>query len=182
MLSEREKFEAMFPMPPGCVHCGEGFAPTSYSAWKAHDYIEQWKGWRARAAIESAATAPLLACIAELEAQNNLLHRLMVSGEWRGVEKGLEESSTRIAELTRELEEAPSRTLLDAATKEIDNLTRELEEARKDAERYRCLVRLFGVTKLPCLLEPVVGDYVADGKESLDAAIDAARAAIKEQT
>lgn len=67
MLSEREKFEAMFPMPPGCVHCGEGFAPTSYSAWKAHDYIEQWKGWRARAAIEATATAPLLARIAELE-------------------------------------------------------------------------------------------------------------------
>lgn len=47
------------------------------------------------------------------------------------------------------------------------------ENAEKDAERYQHLVRLFGVTKLPCLLEPVVGDYVADGKESIDAAIDA---------
>lgn len=44
----------------------------------------------------------------------------------------------------------------------------------KDAERYLKLVRLFGVTKLPCLLESVVGDYVADGKQAIDSAIDAA--------
>jgi hypothetical protein len=48
----------------------------------------------------------------------------------------------------------------------------------RDAERYRWLCDKFGVTKLPCAIERIVeGKYVADGKESIDAAIDAAIAA-----
>lgn len=48
---------------------------------------------------------------------------------------------------------------------------------KADAARYRWLVHKFGVTNLPCMLEPILDDYVADGKDSLDAAIDSARAA-----
>lgn len=48
----------------------------------------------------------------------------------------------------------------------------------RDAERYRWLCDKFGVTKLPCAIERIIeGKYVADGKESIDAAIDAAIAA-----
>jgi hypothetical protein len=47
---------------------------------------------------------------------------------------------------------------------------------KADAARYRWLVHKFGVTSLPCMLEPLLDDYVADGKESLDAAIDSALA------
>ncbi|MDH2051199.1 hypothetical protein [Achromobacter marplatensis] len=47
-----------------------------------------------------------------------------------------------------------------------------------DAARYRWLCDKFGVTKLPCAIERIIeGKYVADGKESIDAAIDAAIAA-----
>lgn len=47
-----------------------------------------------------------------------------------------------------------------------------------DAARYRWICDKFGVTKLPCAIERIIeGKYVADGKESIDAAIDAAIAA-----
>ncbi|MGH8379311.1 hypothetical protein [Pseudomonas sp.] len=47
---------------------------------------------------------------------------------------------------------------------------------RKDAERYRWLCDRFGITKLPCAVERILGGevYVADGKVSIDAAVDAA--------
>ncbi|WP_273808760.1 MULTISPECIES: hypothetical protein [unclassified Pseudomonas] len=50
------------------------------------------------------------------------------------------------------------------------------EAVRKDAERYQWLCEQFGVTKLPCALERILGGevYVADGKPSLDSVIDAA--------
>lgn len=54
-------------------------------------------------------------------------------------------------------------------------LSFELEACRKDAERYRWLCEKFGITKLPCAIERILeGDaYVADGKNGIDAAIDA---------
>lgn len=48
----------------------------------------------------------------------------------------------------------------------------EIEALKADAERYRWLIRTFEVTRLPCMLEPFTGEYVADGKEAIDAAID----------
>lgn len=42
----------------------------------------------------------------------------------------------------------------------------------KDACRYRQLVAQFGVTKLPIMLEELLGTYVADGKDGIDAAVD----------
>ncbi|WP_085631482.1 hypothetical protein [Pseudomonas sp. R16(2017)] len=66
---------------------------------------------------------------------------------------------------------------------EVDSLTREadrqyttIEAYRKDAERYRWLSDKFGITNLPCAVERILGGdvYVADGKASIDAAIDAA--------
>lgn len=52
----------------------------------------------------------------------------------------------------------------------------EAEALRKDAERYRWLSEKFGVTNLPCAVERILAGevYVADGKASIDAAIDAA--------
>ncbi|WP_241128730.1 DUF551 domain-containing protein [Achromobacter xylosoxidans] len=48
----------------------------------------------------------------------------------------------------------------------------------QDAARYRWLCDKFGVTKLPCAIERIIeGSYVADGKEAIDAAIDAELAA-----
>jgi hypothetical protein len=52
----------------------------------------------------------------------------------------------------------------------------EIERLRGDAERYQWLCANYGETKLPCMLEPAIGDYIADGKASIDAAIDQARA------
>ena len=42
--------------------------------------------------------------IAELEENNNTLHKLMVSGERRGIKKATEEFKGKIAELEKELE------------------------------------------------------------------------------
>ncbi|WP_432755339.1 hypothetical protein [Pseudomonas sp. WMBT8] len=52
----------------------------------------------------------------------------------------------------------------------------DLDTQRKDAERYRFLCEKFGETKLPCALERILagGLYIADGKPSIDSAIDAA--------
>jgi hypothetical protein len=59
-----------------------------------------------------------------------------------------------------------------------DQLLDQVLELSADADRYRFLCDKFGVTDLPCALERILtGDlYVADGKPSIDAAIDAARA------
>lgn len=78
----------------------------------------------------------------------------------------------RIAELEREL--AGVRKQMDAQKDEWLSWDAKRSALEKDAGRYCQLVRLFGVTKLPCLLESVVGDYVADGKQAIDEAIDAA--------
>lgn len=57
-----------------------------------------------------------------------------------------------------------------------DELLDKVLELGADAERYRFLCDKFGETKLPCALERILaGDlYVADGKPSIDSAIDAA--------
>lgn len=69
--------------------------------------------WAVASAIESAATAPLLARIAELEELNrlnnqiiNTQHAAMVNAEQRGIAKGLEECAERIAALTAQVEQA----------------------------------------------------------------------------
>lgn len=52
--AEREKFESVLGAPPdGCKWSGSGYYQTSYHNWKAQDYSEKWKGWRARAALEA---------------------------------------------------------------------------------------------------------------------------------
>ncbi|KDC59345.1 hypothetical protein L512_5222 [Bordetella bronchiseptica MBORD624] len=52
------------------------------------------------------------------------------------------------------------------------------EDDARDAGRYRWLCDKFGITKLPCAIERIIeGTYVADGKDGIDAAIDAAIAA-----
>lgn len=58
----------------------------------------------------------------------------------------------------------------------IQSLRHDCEALRKDAERYRWLCEHFGVTKLPCAVERILGwdVYVADGKAGVDVAIDAA--------
>lgn len=60
----------------------------------------------------------------------------------------------------------------------VKSLRADCEALRKDAERYQWLCAQFGVTKLPCAIERILGGeaYVADGKASIDAAIDAALA------
>lgn len=78
----------------------------------------------------------------------------------------------RIAELERELAEL--RKQMDAQKDKWLSWDAKRSALEKDAGRYWQLVRLFGVTKLPCLLESVVGDYVADGKQAIDEAIDEA--------
>lgn len=51
----------------------------------------------------------------------------------------------------------------------------------QDAARYRWLCDRLGVTKLPCAIEQIIeGGYIADGKPSIDAAIDAAIARTQE--
>lgn len=59
-----------------------------------------------------------------------------------------------------------------------DQLLDKVLELNADADRYRFLCDKFGVTDLPCALERILPSdlYVADGKPSIDAAIDAARA------
>lgn len=57
-----------------------------------------------------------------------------------------------------------------------DELLDKVLQLSADAERYRFLCDKFGETKLPCALERILaGDlYVADGKPSIDSAIDVA--------
>lgn len=59
---------------------------------------------------------------------------------------------------------------------DYEALQTECETLRKDAERYQWLCEKLGVTTLPCAIERIQGGkvYVADGKASIDAAIDAA--------
>ena len=45
--SEQDLFERVFPMPEGCMRCGDTYAPTEYSAWAASAFIERFKGWQA---------------------------------------------------------------------------------------------------------------------------------------
>ena len=61
-----------------------------------------------------------------------------------------------------------------AALVKIDHLKDEVNALRKDADRYRWLCENFGITKLPCAVERILGGeiYVADGKTSIDSAID----------
>jgi hypothetical protein len=57
-----------------------------------------------------------------------------------------------------------------------------LYSTRQDAARYRLLVKKFGETTLPCFLERhLTHSYVADGKASIDAAIDAAMRATQQE-
>ncbi|WP_258180692.1 hypothetical protein [Burkholderia multivorans] len=46
-MTEREEFEAIFPMPPNCVWTGKGYAATSYNAWDTHTFIARFEGWQA---------------------------------------------------------------------------------------------------------------------------------------
>ena len=52
--SEQDLFERVFPMPEGCMRCGDTYAPTEYSAWSASAFIERFKGWQAARRIQPA--------------------------------------------------------------------------------------------------------------------------------
>jgi hypothetical protein len=108
-------------------------------------------------AIESAATAPLLERIKELEREltKPCRHDLQAEGN----------------------HPAPCAKFCEAQAFKITirGLERELEAVRKDAERYRWLCTMLGETQLPTLIERITSGYVADYKPSIDAAIDAAK-------
>lgn len=61
-MSERDEFEAVFPMPPDTIRCGEGYAVTSYNAWKGMEFCAKWKGWKAARAPQAvpALTEPVV--------------------------------------------------------------------------------------------------------------------------
>lgn len=75
-------------------------------------------------AIESAATAPLIERINELEDHAQLdkalidqLHKSMTDAEWRGIRKATEEHTERIADLERQIELVRNAVLEEAAVK-----------------------------------------------------------------
>ncbi|AMT88386.1 MULTISPECIES: hypothetical protein [Pseudomonas] len=78
--------------------------------------------------------------------------------------------------LSVEIERDQLKAEVDSLTREADRQYTTIEAYRHDAERYRFLCEKFGETKLPCALERILsGDlYVADGKPSIDLAIDTA--------
>lgn len=88
---------------------------------------------------------------------------------------------TQLAKWENERRAAPTTQHVSAAPTAAQKEGTSAQDA-KDAERYRFMVRYFGVTTLPCLLERhFQRGYVADGKESIDAAIDAAMSAAQAQ-
>lgn len=46
-MTEREEFEAIFPMPLNCEWTGKGYSATSYNAWETHTFIARFEGWKA---------------------------------------------------------------------------------------------------------------------------------------
>jgi len=63
--------------------------------------------------------------------------------------------------------------MLEYATAALQAKDEEIARLKADAGRYQWLCKIYGETQLPCMLEPAMGDYIADGKASLDVAIDA---------
>ena len=67
------------------------------------------------------------------------------------------------------------RRLIDSALAELTQAAQE-DSVLEDAARYRWLCCKFGETRFPCALENwLEHGHIADGKPSIDAAIDAAR-------
>ena len=65
-------------------------------------------------------------------------------------------------------------TTLTAAATELRRLHSEVERLGVDARRWRFICEKLGETTLPCLLEHEFQcGYIADGKASIDAAVDA---------
>lgn len=58
-MSERDEFEAVFPMPPDTIRCGEGYAVTSYNAWQGMEFCAKWKGWKAARDTAKQAAVPV---------------------------------------------------------------------------------------------------------------------------
>ena len=130
---------------------------SDYSSWPGMGYEKDVDGrytvpcfpaigYPFARAIESAATAPLLARIAELDRSLDVMAQ--------------NTESQAHASLQREIE----------LTEKVEKLTRELAEARKDAERYRWLCG-FSSVSMP---ELTWGRRAGIPKNKLDAAIDAA--------
>jgi hypothetical protein len=53
----RDAFERIYPMPPDCMRCGDSYAATSFNAWRAHEFIARFDGYRA--AFSSASAQPI---------------------------------------------------------------------------------------------------------------------------
>jgi len=116
----------------------------------------------------------------ELLAEND---RLSASSEHQIIRAAVTEAVKGIADSAAADAKAGTLKEIEQLKAEVDSLTREadrqyttIEAYRHDAERYRFLCEKFGETKLPCALERILsGDlYVADGKPSIDLAIDTA--------
>lgn len=159
-MSEREAFEAWLLGSYGKVYSKE-----DCDRFVEHGHV-CWLAWKARAAVESnsvpdAATAPLLAQIAELQAELKLTSEM---------NDQLREQNTSVDQSCAQLEE-------------------QLAEARKDAERYRWVASkvrerplrpaAYGSEMFPDMRLryelPVLVSYDAIGQQiSFDAAIDTA--------
>lgn len=116
----------------------------------------------------------------KVKAEND---RLSASPERQIIRAAVTEAVKGIADAAAADAKAGTLKEIEQLKAEVDSLTREadrqyttIEAYRHDAERYRFLCEKFGETKLPCAIERILsGDlYVADGKPSIDLAIDTA--------
>lgn len=75
--SEQDLFERVFPMPEGCMRCGDTYAPTEYSAWAVSAFIERFKGWQAARRAHPtppAVVEPLEPVVTDVHGINERIH------------------------------------------------------------------------------------------------------------
>lgn len=77
--SEQDLFERVFPMPEGCMRCGDTYAPTEYGVWAANAFVERFKGWQAARRAHPA--APVAQGDAEDAGNRTFLERLLSAME-----------------------------------------------------------------------------------------------------
>lgn len=148
---ERAEFEAWcLRQGPALLTHVWAHNPDSYFS----DYTQAaWEAWQARAALQSQEYTPAIGEAGQ-EYMDKFEHAYPLPALFRW----------------RDLWSA----MCSAANK-----GRVQSQDREDAERYRWLCNKFGITKLPCAIERIIAFemYVADGKASIDEAIDHARRA-----
>ena len=84
--SEQDLFERVFPMPEGCMRCGDTYAPTEYSAWAVSAFIERFKGWQAARRAQPtppAVVEPLEPVVSNVDGINE---RIQFRRGWRAAE------------------------------------------------------------------------------------------------